>query len=141
MSPEVFKNSERGSVTVPHSKPHMSCPFAHKSTFSTYKGDAEKIMGMLARFGPLLESKKRSNFFSASLPDVLDQKTLDVVNATAPAVVAHIEEITSKFYPHMFSTHPCTKNYFNLAHQVTHSADGEKAAQPFALAHAIVRYV
>lgn len=79
--------------------------------------------------------------FLASLPDFLEEKTMEVVNGTAPAVVAHIEEITMKFYPHMFETYPNSKNYFNLAHQVTHGPDGRKAAQPFALARAIVRYV
>jgi len=95
-----------------------SCPFA--AAFSTYKGKAEEIM--------------------ATLPEVLDEKTLEVVNATAAVVAGNIETITTTFYPHMFETHPVTRNYFNPAHQVV--TNGEtKAAQPFALAHAIVRYV
>jgi nitric oxide dioxygenase len=76
---------------------------------------------------------------SASLPDKLDQATLEVVGATAPAIAANIETITRTFYPHMFETHPCTRNYFNTAHQVVRSEDGSQGAQPFALAHAILR--
>jgi len=92
------------------------------SAFQKYKEDAKKIMD--------------------TLPTLLEQQTLDVVNATAAAVVANIETITSRFYPYMFETHPATLNYFNKSHQVSHCPHtGEASAQPFALAHAIVRYV
>lgn len=97
------------------------CPMMNPA-FQQYREDAKKIMD--------------------TLPSLLDQKTLDVVNATAAAVVANIETITTRFYPYMFEKHPATLNYFNKSHQVKKCPlGGEASAQPFALAHAIVRYV
>jgi nitric oxide dioxygenase len=76
---------------------------------------------------------------AATLPSLsdLDAKTLEVIGATAPAVVANISTITKTFYPLMFKKFPVTQGFFNPAHQV-----GENGlAQPLALGSAIVRYV
>ena len=106
-----------------------TCPFKKEDSllercpvFSNYEVEAKKIMD--------------------SLPELLDQQTLDVVNKTAAAVVANIETITSQFYPYMFEKFPVTLNYFNKSHQISKCPEtGQVASQPFALAHAIVRYV
>lgn len=64
---------------------------------------------------------------------MLSQETIAIVKATAPAVAAHAEEITSYFYPLMFREFPEVKAFFNQSHQ----NDG---AQPRALANAVVAY-
>ncbi|WP_458525278.1 NO-inducible flavohemoprotein [Onishia taeanensis] len=61
-----------------------------------------------------------------------DQERL--IEATAPVVAEHLETITSRFYPLMFSRYPEVAVLFNSAHQ----ADG---AQPRALAGAVLAYV
>lgn len=61
-----------------------------------------------------------------------DQERL--IDATAPVVAEHLETITSRFYPLMFSRYPEVAVLFNAAHQ----ADG---AQPQALAGAVLAYV
>ena len=39
-------------------------------------------------------------------PSLLSDKSLAVVQATAPVVAAHADEITAHFYPRMFTAHP-----------------------------------
>ncbi len=64
---------------------------------------------------------------------MLDAKSLQIVKATAPAVMAHAETITRRFYQRMFEGNPEVLNYFNPAHQRT-------GAQQGALAGAICAY-
>eukprot|EP01126_Amoeba_proteus_P058232 TRINITY_DN7497_c0_g2_i4.p1 TRINITY_DN7497_c0_g2~~TRINITY_DN7497_c0_g2_i4.p1 ORF type:complete len:194 (+),score=31.75 TRINITY_DN7497_c0_g2_i4:82-663(+) len=94
----------------------MSCPFVKNQELEEYKGNAKEII--------------------EKLPSHLDQHTLDLVNSSAPLLVSNMETITKAFYPYMFEKYPHIQNYFNPAH---HVQDG-KTTQPFALAHAIIRY-
>jgi len=64
---------------------------------------------------------------------MLSQSTIDIVKATAPAVGAHAEQITRRFYTLMFEGNPEVMAYFNPAHQ----AEG---TQQRALAGAICAY-
>jgi nitric oxide dioxygenase len=64
---------------------------------------------------------------------MLNEQTIQTVKATAPAVAAHAEEITQRFYQLMFSGNPEVKAYFNPAHQYT-------GGQQRALAGAICAY-
>lgn len=64
---------------------------------------------------------------------MLDQATVAVIKATVPAVKAHADEITARFYPLMFAQHPEVIPYFNQTHQ-------GKGTQPKALANAVVAY-
>lgn len=64
---------------------------------------------------------------------LLSQSSTAVVTATLPAVQAHGEAITSRFYQRMFKAHPELLNIFNKSHQST----GE---QPAALAASVVAY-
>lgn len=64
---------------------------------------------------------------------MLSQQTIEIVKATAPAVAAHAESITRRFYTLMFAGNPEVKAYFNQAHQ--HSGGQQKA-----LAGAICAY-
>jgi len=64
---------------------------------------------------------------------MLSQQTLEIVKATAPAVIAHAESITRRFYSLMFAGDPEVKSFFNQAHQHTGS-------QQRALAGAICAY-
>ncbi len=64
---------------------------------------------------------------------LLSQSSAAVVTATLPAVQAHGEAITSRFYQRMFKAHPELLNIFNKGHQAT----GE---QPAALAASVVAY-
>jgi len=64
---------------------------------------------------------------------LLSQSSAAVVTATLPAVQAHGETITSRFYQRMFKAHPELLNIFNKGHQAT----GE---QPAALAASVVAY-
>jgi nitric oxide dioxygenase len=64
---------------------------------------------------------------------MLSQETIRVVKATAPAVAAHAEAITRRFYTLMFDGNPETLAYFNPAHQ--HAGDQQRA-----LAGAICAY-
>lgn len=61
-----------------------------------------------------------------------DQERL--IAATAPTVAEHLDAITQRFYPLMFSRYPEVKPLFNEAHQ----RDG---GQPRALAGAVLAYV
>ncbi|MGN6135428.1 MAG: NO-inducible flavohemoprotein [Aureliella sp.] len=64
---------------------------------------------------------------------MLSQQTIEIVKATAPAVAAHAESITRRFYTLMFAGNPEVKAFFNQAHQ--HSGGQQKA-----LAGAICAY-
>ena len=62
---------------------------------------------------------------------MLDQKTIDIIKSTVPALKAHGLEITTTFYKNMFTNNPEVKPFFNMDKQ----ASGE---QPKALAMAIL---
>ena len=64
---------------------------------------------------------------------MLTPATIDIVKATAPAVAAHAEQITRRFYTLMFAGDPQVKAFFNAAHQHT-------GGQQRALAGAICAY-
>ncbi|GAB2800862.1 NO-inducible flavohemoprotein [Halomonas shantousis] len=63
----------------------------------------------------------------------LNEKQLQVIEATAPVVAEHAETIASTFYPLMFERYPEVRSMFNMRHQ-------ETGAQPRALARAVVSY-
>ncbi|MDZ5254011.1 globin domain-containing protein [Clostridium sp. LIBA-8841] len=62
---------------------------------------------------------------------MLDQKTIDIVKSTVPALKEHGVEITTTFYKNMFENNPEVKPLFNMDRQ----ASGE---QPKALAMTIL---
>ena len=62
---------------------------------------------------------------------MLDQKTIDIIKSTVPALKAHGLEITKTFYKNMFEKNPEIKELFNMEKQ----ASGE---QPKALAMSIL---
>jgi nitric oxide dioxygenase len=64
---------------------------------------------------------------------MLDDKTIQIVKATAPVVAQHAEAITRRFYTLMFEGNPEVKVFFNQSHQ--HSGGQQKA-----LAGAICAY-
>lgn len=64
---------------------------------------------------------------------MLSPQSTETVKATAGVVAEHAEEITKRFYPHMFEAHPELMRVFNKANQ----AIGE---QPKALAASVVAY-
>jgi nitric oxide dioxygenase len=64
---------------------------------------------------------------------MLSEQTIAIVKATAPAVAAHAEEITRRFYKLMFAGNPEVLAYFNPAHQ-------HAGTQQRALAGAICAY-
>ncbi|MFC0337523.1 nitric oxide dioxygenase [Kushneria avicenniae] len=64
---------------------------------------------------------------------MLNEKQLEIINATAPVVAEHAETIASTFYPLMFERYPHVRSMFNMRHQQT----GE---QPRALARSVVAY-
>ena len=66
-------------------------------------------------------------------PSLLSDKSLGVVQATAPVVAAHADEITAHFYPRMFAAHPELLRVFNQGNQAT----GEQSK---ALAGSVVAY-
>ncbi len=64
---------------------------------------------------------------------VLNATTIETVKATAPAVAAHAEAITRRFYELLFADNPEVQGFFNQAHQ--HSGGQQRA-----LAGAICAY-
>jgi nitric oxide dioxygenase len=74
-----------------------------------------------------------SNLTEAPSPSLLSDKSLGVVQATAPVVAAHADEITAHFYPRMFAAHPELLRVFNQGNQAT----GEQSK---ALASSVVAY-
>ncbi|MDF2759156.1 MAG: hemin transporter, partial [Thermomicrobiales bacterium] len=74
-----------------------------------------------------------SNLTEAPTPSLLSDQSLSVVQATAPVVAAHADEITARFYPRMFAAHPELLRVFNQGNQAT----GEQSK---ALAGSVVAY-
>jgi hemoglobin-like flavoprotein len=74
-----------------------------------------------------------SNLIEAPRPSLLSDQSLGVVEATAPVVAAHADEITAHFYPRMFAAHPELLRVFNQGNQAT----GEQSK---ALAGSVVAY-
>ncbi len=64
---------------------------------------------------------------------MISEKSLQIVKVTAPAVAAHAEQITRRFYQLMFTGNPEVKAFFNQAHQTA-------GTQQQALAGAICAY-
>lgn len=62
---------------------------------------------------------------------MLEQKTIDIIKSTVPALKAHGVEITTVFYKNMFEQNPEVKALFNMEKQ----ASGE---QPKALAMSVL---
>lgn len=48
---------------------------------------------------------------------MLDQKTIDIIKSTVPALQAHGLDITTHFYKTMFENNPEVKPYFNMDRQ------------------------
>src|SRR5918994_7188712 len=74
-----------------------------------------------------------SNLTEAPTPSLLSDQSLGVVQATAPVVAAHADEITARFYANMFVAHPELLRVFNQGNQAT----GEQSK---ALAGSVVAY-
>jgi nitric oxide dioxygenase len=79
------------------------------------------------------EWRPMSNLTEAPGPSLLSDQSLSVVQATAPVVAAHADEITARFYPRMFAAHPELLRVFNQGNQAT----GEQSK---ALAGSVVAY-
>ncbi|MEF9960709.1 MAG: globin domain-containing protein [Niameybacter sp.] len=62
---------------------------------------------------------------------MLDQKTIEIIKSTVPALKAHGVEITTHFYKIMFANNPEVQGFFNMDKQ----ASGE---QPTALAMTVL---
>ena len=62
---------------------------------------------------------------------MLDQKTIDIIKSTVPALKSHGLEITQVFYKNMFAENPEVKPLFNMDKQ-------NSGEQPKALATAIL---
>src|SRR5215211_7012424 len=90
---------------------------------------------VLACGGPARTPEWRlmSNLTEAPRPSLLSDQSLSVVQATAPVVAAHADEITARFYPRMFAAHPELLHVFNQGNQAT----GEQSK---ALAGSVVAY-
>ncbi|PNL17305.1 globin domain-containing protein [Micrococcus sp. FDAARGOS_333] len=65
---------------------------------------------------------------------MLSEKSRPVIEATAEVVAAHMDEITPKFYAHMFEAHP------ELLNGVFSRANQRNGEQPKALSGSIVRF-
>jgi nitric oxide dioxygenase len=74
-----------------------------------------------------------SDLTEAPRSSLLSDHSLSVVQATAPVVAAHADEITAHFYPRMFAAHPELLRVFNQGNQAT----GEQSK---ALAGSVVAY-
>ena len=64
---------------------------------------------------------------------MLSEQTIRIIKEITPAVAAHAETITCKFYQRMFAGNPEVKAFFNQAHQ-------QSGQQPAALAGAVCAY-
>jgi hypothetical protein len=82
---------------------------------------------------PNREGRTVSSFTDASSSSLLSPEALSVVQATAPVVAAHADQITANFYPRMFNAHPELLRVFNQGKQAT----GEQSK---ALAGSVVAY-
>jgi nitric oxide dioxygenase len=65
---------------------------------------------------------------------MLSAKTIEIVQATVPALVAHGETLTRHFYRRMFAGDPQVKAFFNPAHQ--HSGGQQRALAAAVCAYA-----
>jgi nitric oxide dioxygenase len=74
-----------------------------------------------------------SSLTDTSNPSLLSPESLSVVQATAPVVAAHADQITAHFYRRMFAAHPELLRVFNQGNQAT----GEQSK---ALAGSVVAY-
>jgi nitric oxide dioxygenase len=74
-----------------------------------------------------------SSLTDASSSSLLSPEALSVLQATAPVVAAHADQITARFYPRMFNAHPELLRVFNQGNQAT----GEQSR---ALAGSVVAY-
>lgn len=74
-----------------------------------------------------------SGLTDTSNSSLLSPESLSVVQATAPVVAAHADQITAHFYPRMFNAHPELLRVFNQGNQAT----GEQSK---ALAGSVVAY-
>ena len=74
-----------------------------------------------------------SSLTDTSNSSLLSPESLNVVQATAPVVAAHADQITANFYPRMFNAHPELLRVFNQGNQAT----GEQSK---ALAGSVVAY-
>ena len=74
-----------------------------------------------------------SSLTDASSSSLLSPQALSVVQATAPVVAAHADQITAHFYPRMFNAYPELLRLFNQGNQAT----GEQSK---ALASSVVAY-
>jgi nitric oxide dioxygenase len=67
--------------------------------------------------------------------EMLSERTIQIVKATAPAVAANAEAITTRFYTLMFAGNPEVKVFFNQAHQ--HSGGQQRALAGAICAYAV----
>lgn len=74
-----------------------------------------------------------SEYIIGSTPPVVSESSIQIVKATAPAVAANAETITTRFYALMFEHDPQVKRFFNQANQ-------HAGTQPRALAGAVCAY-
>jgi hypothetical protein len=65
-----------------------------------------------------------SKLTAAPKSSLLSDQSLSVVQATAPVVVAHADQITAGFYPRMFAAHPELLRVCNRGNQATEPSDG-----------------
>jgi hemoglobin-like flavoprotein len=79
------------------------------------------------------EGNAVSSLTDTSNSSLLSSESLSVVQATAPVVAAHADQITAHFYPRMFTAHPELLRVFNQGNQAT----GEQSK---ALAGSVVAY-
>ncbi|APW61601.1 NO-inducible flavohemoprotein [Paludisphaera borealis] len=66
---------------------------------------------------------------------MLSDRTIQIVKATAPAVAANAEAITTRFYTLMFAGNPEVRVFFNQAHQ--HSGGQQRALAGAICAYAV----
>ncbi|MGL5379538.1 globin domain-containing protein [Clostridium sp.] len=62
---------------------------------------------------------------------MLNEKTIEIIKSTVPALETHGVAITTKFYELMFANNPEVKPMFDMARQ-------ESGKQPFALAQVVL---
>ncbi|WP_318470663.1 NO-inducible flavohemoprotein [Photobacterium leiognathi] len=70
---------------------------------------------------------------------MLNQKTIDIVKATAPVIAEAGPVVTQHFYQRMFSHNPELKDVFNMSHQQNRENNGPSSQQE-ALFNAVCAY-
>ncbi|WP_061014809.1 NO-inducible flavohemoprotein [Photobacterium leiognathi] len=70
---------------------------------------------------------------------MLNQKTIDIVKATAPVIAEAGSVVTQHFYQRMFSHNPELKDVFNMSHQQNRENNGPSSQQE-ALFNAVCAY-